>query len=56
MKIGDKDIGRIEIGLFGKAVPKTAENFAQLAAGTVSSFSNSIICILNSKNYINKEN
>lgn len=35
MKIGDKDIGRIEIGLFGKTVPKTTENFAQLAAGTV---------------------
>jgi len=34
MKIGDDEIGRIEIGLFGKTVPKTAENFAKLAAGT----------------------
>jgi len=34
MKIGDDEVGRIEIGLFGKTVPKTAENFAKLAAGT----------------------
>ncbi|XP_049877068.1 peptidyl-prolyl cis-trans isomerase B [Pectinophora gossypiella] len=31
MKIGDESIGKIVIGLFGKTVPKTAENFYQLA-------------------------
>ncbi|XP_015119459.1 peptidyl-prolyl cis-trans isomerase B [Diachasma alloeum] len=31
IKIGDEDVGRIEIGLFGKTVPKTAKNFAELA-------------------------
>merc|ERR1712066_261178 len=34
IKIGDEEIGTIEIGLFGKTVPKTVENFAKLAAGT----------------------
>jgi len=37
MKIGDEDIGTIEIGVFGKTVPKTAENFIALADGSVSS-------------------
>jgi peptidyl-prolyl cis-trans isomerase B (cyclophilin B) len=32
--IGDKPAGSIEIGLFGKTVPKTVENFCKLAAGT----------------------
>jgi len=32
--IGDEKIGRIEIGLFGKTVPKTVKNFYTLAAGT----------------------
>lgn len=31
MKIGDEEVGTIVIGVFGKTVPKTAENFIQLA-------------------------
>lgn len=30
IKIGEEAIGRVVIGLFGKTVPKTAENFRQL--------------------------
>jgi hypothetical protein len=33
--IGDEAVGTIEIGLFGKTVPKTAANFAELAKKTV---------------------
>jgi len=33
MKIGEEDIGRIEIGLFGDVVPKTVQNFYELCTG-----------------------
>lgn len=31
-----EELGRIEIGLFGKTVPKTVKNFATLATGEAS--------------------
>ncbi|XP_062927127.1 peptidyl-prolyl cis-trans isomerase B [Mobula hypostoma] len=33
IKIGDEDAGRVVIGLFGKTVPKTVDNFVALATG-----------------------
>jgi len=35
MKVGDEEVGRIIIGVFGKTVPKTADNFIALATGEV---------------------
>lgn len=35
ISIGDKPTGRIVIGLFGKAVPKTVDNFVQLSTHEV---------------------
>ncbi|KAJ2871029.1 Peptidyl-prolyl cis-trans isomerase B [Coemansia aciculifera] len=38
MKQGDKDLGRIVIGLFGKTVPQTANNFLELSTSTDKKF------------------
>lgn len=35
LRIGEEDAGRVVIGLFGKTVPKTVENFMALATGEV---------------------
>lgn len=35
MKIGEEEIGRIVIGVFGRTVPKTVDNFVSLATGEV---------------------
>ncbi|XP_042680411.1 peptidyl-prolyl cis-trans isomerase B [Centrocercus urophasianus] len=33
LRVGEEDAGRVVIGLFGKTVPKTVENFVALATG-----------------------
>ncbi|XP_027322342.1 peptidyl-prolyl cis-trans isomerase B [Anas acuta] len=33
LRLGEEDAGRVVIGLFGKTVPKTVENFVALATG-----------------------
>ncbi|XP_060116069.1 peptidyl-prolyl cis-trans isomerase B [Heteronotia binoei] len=33
LRIGDEDVGRVVIGLFGKTTPKTVKNFVDLATG-----------------------
>lgn len=33
IKIGDRDVGKIEIGLFGDTVPRTVKNFVELTTG-----------------------
>lgn len=35
LRIGEEDVGRVVIGLFGKTVPKTVENFMALATREV---------------------
>lgn len=35
LRLGEEDAGRVVIGLFGKTVPKTVENFVALATGEV---------------------
>ena len=34
ISLGGEDVGKIEIALFGKSVPKTVENFVQLTNKT----------------------
>jgi hypothetical protein len=42
IRMGDEEIGRMVIGLFGDVVPKTVQNFKTLAEGTMVSIQSSI--------------
>jgi peptidyl-prolyl cis-trans isomerase B (cyclophilin B) len=49
IKIGNDEVGRIVIGLFGQIVPKTAANFKALALGTEQDASGLILTYKGSK-------
>jgi len=49
IEIGGKPIGRIEIGLFGKTVPRTVKNFKSLAEGFTPEGSTEVLTYKGSK-------
>jgi len=49
IKIGEEEVGRIVIGLFGKTVPKTVKNFVALSAGTEKDASGTVLTYKGSK-------
>lgn len=52
IKMGDEEIGRMVIGLFGDVVPKTVLNFKTLAEGTV--VRGSIYCLNGCMEIVNR--